>query len=677
MCHTSHRFGCGSSTTRRWLIVTLLTSLSPGPGASGAEAAASAYLVRGGRPVAVLVAPAEPSPPIRMAIDELQYHLHRASGATLRVVDEAEAGALPASTPRVAIGCRQLAAQAGVDLSALPVDTFCIAIRGNLVVFAGHDSATRSPADSGGWNAATLWAVDHYLDTELGVRWLWPGELGTFVPQQRDIAMPKAEFRGRPPLELRQLSPRLAERTLNGSTLLLSDEEYGRMVDEARTWLRRFRLGNRSSLKFGHAFTTWWDQYGATHPEYFAVPPHASGDRQPYPAPRGVKLREASEAVDAAIVAEWQAAGSPDVWNVSPNDGVGFDTSEASRALDDPADQDVDLIWGTASANLTARHVKFWNRLIGKMRPINPKITLTSYAYSAYRSPPMHGLKLDGATVLEIVPTYWAQDDWLGWQEAGAKLVLRPNWWHSGGPAPVIPLHREGEFFKFALDHGMVGFNYDGMHGFWAARGAQYYLTARLSVHPTMTVEQVIDEYCEPFGQSAPAIKEYLAYWEEITERAKYSVAAGGEVPQPTEGRYGQLLKQHGLSTHPLSGSWTVIPLLYTDEVLERGYAILDRASQVAEGGDGYAGQRVQFLRSGLDHLRLTRDVLDLGYLKERSRDQQSRYEQLAQELQAMRHKLTLEHVVWGEVANVYEARRGFAPTMPTIAGSIESLEGK
>src|SRR3569623_953925 len=170
------------------------------------------------------------------------------------------------------------------------------------------------------------------------------------------------------------------------------------------------------------------------------------------------------------------------------------------------------------------------------MRLINPEITLTCYAYSAYRSPPINGLKLEPGIVLESVPSYWAEAEWLGWREAGARLVLRPNWWHSGAVAPVLPLHREGNFFKFTQQHGLIGFNYDSLHGYWGTRGAHYYLTARLSVHPEMTVDDVLTEYCSAFGHAAPIIREYLDYWASLTEQVAYPVAAGGEVSQPTPG---------------------------------------------------------------------------------------------------------------------------------------------
>jgi hypothetical protein len=624
------------------------------------------FLVKDGRATAVIVAPAQPPPPVRMAIDELQYHLKRAAGVTLKVVDEKQAHSLPADTVRVLIGGNETARKYGVDASALPLDTYRVKSVGNSLIFAGHDSkVTTGDSATGEWNAATQWAVDHYLDTQLGVRWLWPGDVGTYVPHYTDIPLPDIDDTGKPALETRILATRLWERSLNGSPQILSEQEYRQVADEGYSWLRRFQMGNRSQLRFGHAFTKWWSKYGAMHPEYFAVPPPGSVYKQPWPSAKAVKLNVGNEAVDDAVIAEWKAAGAPDNWDVCPNDGVGFDTSDASRALDDPLNQDPELIWSTPKANLTARYVKFWNRLIVKMRKINPDVTLSAYAYSAYRNPPLHGLKLEPNIILEIVPTYWAQDDWLRWQQAGARLFLRPNWWHSGGVAPVIPLHRQGDYFKFALGHNMTGFNFDSLHGYWATKGPMYYVIARLSVHPEMSVDDVIGEYCSAFGKAAPEIKNYLNYWEQFSEKAAYSVNAGGEVPQPKPGLYTKILEENNLSTNALVGSWLIIPHLYTDEVLSKAYRILDNADADADHDDDYVKQRIRFLREGLNHLKLTREVLKLGYLKTRTVEQEKQYEKLAAQLQQLRHQLTLQHVIWGEVENVYEARRHAIPTMP------------
>jgi hypothetical protein len=204
-----------------------------------------------------------------------------------------------------------------------------------------------------------------------------------------------------------------------------------------------------------------------------------------------------------------------------------------------------------------------------------------------------------------------------------------------------------------------------------------YYVIARLSVHPEMSVDEIIDEYCSAFETAAPDIKNYLNYWEQLTEKAAYSVNAGGEVPQPKPGLYTKILTANNLSTNALFGSWLIIPRLYTDDVLNGAYKILDQADKSAANDDNYVKQRIQFLREGLNHLKLTRDVLKLGYIEKRTPEQEKQFVELTAQLQQMRKQLTPQNVIWGEVENVYEARRHI-PTMeykaPEKLGNQEGM---
>ena len=230
-------------------------------GCSGqAQTNGELYLVRDKQARSVIVAAAQPTPPVKLAIDELQYHLHRATGVTLKVVDEQSAAALPADTVRIVIDNGALAKKHGIDIAAAPLDTYRVVSRGNTLVFAGHDSlALRSGNYPGGaWNAATQWAVDYYLDKHWGVRWLWPGDAGTHVPLQSSIVLPAIDYTGRPEYETRLFDTRYFEPNSRYRPRFLSAAQDKAMFEEAYTWLRRFQMGNRSDNRYAHAFTKWW-----------------------------------------------------------------------------------------------------------------------------------------------------------------------------------------------------------------------------------------------------------------------------------------------------------------------------------------------------------------------------------------------------------------------------------
>lgn len=606
---------------------------------------AEPYIVKGNKPASVIVAPASPEKFVQNAIDELQYHLERASGTKLQVVSPQEAAQLPKETVRIVMSDK-----------AASKETYSVRSQGNTLTFSGD----------GGKSDALQWAVDHYLDTQLGVRWLWPGEVGTYVPQHSTIELKEFDYQGRPPLEgrtFRTTVMRADRRSLRGSPTFIADKEFAQIGKDAQDWLTRFQSGSRSAYGFGHSFTKWWDKYSKDHPEYFAMPPEGSNYEQPWPAPERVKLRLTPQ-VAQAIIAEWKAAGSPNNWNVSPNDSRGFDTSPEARALDDPPNQDPNIIWSSPEANLTTRYIKFWNGIIREMRKTNPNVTLSSYAYSNYYLPPAN-TKVEPGIVLGFVPSFFAQKEWKEWSDAGARLVLRPNWWHVGAMAPVIPLHDQGNFIKFAHENGMISFDSDSLMGYWGTQGPLYYTVARLVARPDLTVDQVIDEYTSAFGKAAPDIKEYLAYWEEYTNNASYPTAQtfleyGANAPE--DGIVKKLIEQKKVSAGYLRHGWQVLPYVYPDDILAKGYAILDRADKNAASDNNYVKQRIQFLRDGLDHLKLTRDVLALGFNEKRTSEEEKQYVKLAAQLQQMRRKISPSHVYWGEVGYQAETRR-LAPT--------------
>ena len=248
--------------------------------------------------------------------------------------------------------------------------------------------------------------------------------------------------------------------------------------------------------------------------------------------------------------------------------------------------------------------------------------------------------------VMGIVNTYNAYDTWAAWHEAGAKLLLRPNWWHMGAVAPHLPLHVAGSFFKYAQENSMIGFDFDQLLGYWAAQGPYYYLIARLSVRPEMTVDEVIDEYCKGFGPASSVIREYIDFWEDFTMKAAYPIPAGGAVSQDKNGLYEVTAREHNINIHPLAGSWFLLPWLYTEEVLEPAYTILARAKTVS-GNDTIVNERIQFLYDGLVHLEKTRDFIRMDYNPDYYEGEKLReLNSFANDLDAWRNVVDKRHVI-------------------------------
>jgi hypothetical protein len=617
------------------------------------------YAVQSGQAKSVIVIAASASLLIQNAATNLQYHIQRASGVNLQIVTDDQLDSIPAGFARFAVGPSKLTQALQIPSDDLEPEKFRLQTKGNTLAFIGHDvpvQLTRIKYATPN-SAATFWAVDYFLDRYLGVRWLWPGEVGTYVPANSTIALPEINITAQPKLEQRTLLTRF--QILRHDAKTVRDEpEHQLLEEQALAWLDHHQMGDRSNIDFQHSFGDWWDKYHEAHPEYFAMSP--DGKREPRnEVGKTAKLCVGNPAIDDAIIAEWKAAGAPDKWKISPNDGVGFCTDPLCRALDEPSNQDINAIW-MGQTNLTARYVKFWNRLQKKMRIINPKVRLEVLAYSAYRNAPPADVPVPDGLIIALVPAYWQYEVWNGWAARGASIILRPNWWHVGAVAPNLPLHRMGAFFQNGMMRGMFGFFFDILLGYWGTQGTEYYLIARLSERPDLSIDEILDEYCSAFGNAAPEIQKYLQYWENYTERCAFPTVAGGVVDQDHAGLFAEAVQKYNFSLNPRPGCWQTLPVLYSDEILSPAYAILDQAEKKVGTESTFTQQRIAFLRDGLDQLKLTRDVIQMAYpqllpASMTGAEAQKQHQELAEKLQEMRREMGPKNVLWPDISQYFE----------------------
>lgn len=609
-------------------------------GAAG-EPGTDFFLVRNGKEAGAIVCSAPENSLQRKAVEQFVGIVERSTGVRLPVVSEKEEAALPGNHVRVFVGDSPQAREAGVEKKDLPVETYRIVRRGNALFIAGSDEGRLGK--SGVVSRPTLWALNRLLEEGLGVRWLWPGDLGTYVPERKDFPIFVKDVTYQPGLMIRSLRMR----TSNDTHLASSDPKVdARLKQEALLWAENHQCGRRGDIRMNHAFTEWWEKYSKEHPDYFAeLPP---GYKQPHPKVERVKLRLSNPAVIEQIAREYEAAGKPEFWNICPNDSAAFDISEATRAWDIPLNQPIEDIF-SGKANLTARYVEFWNRLYERLVQINPDVKLAVYAYSSYRQPPPAERPLKAKAVIGIVNSFDNYDAWTGWADTGVSLVLRPNWWYLGEDAPYLPLEKTARYLKFAWKNGMLGMDMDSVRGYWGAQGINYYLGARLMTQPDLTVEEILDEYTSAFGGAAGKIREYLAYWQKVTDEYNYPVIRHDSTT--SQGRYGDLVREGKVPVSILGGSKPALVYLYGDDVLAPAYRLLDESDGMAGPPGSEARQRVEFLRRGLDSLVATRDQIRRGMevQKNPTAEGLAAFTKGAQELQRQRDAFALDHSTWGE----------------------------
>ena len=160
------------------------------------------------------------------------------------------------------VGDKRLASRLKVDLKSLDRDGFVIQSAGNKILIAGGD-ALDSEGDG------TLWGCYEFLERFGGVRFYFPGEMGTIVPVKRDWALPQITLYDRPDSIYR----RIYWPGIHGVKPVWHDPATDR---EWRKALSLHEKRMRQSTLFlpnchGLAHLGYVKRFAKSHPEYFAL----------------------------------------------------------------------------------------------------------------------------------------------------------------------------------------------------------------------------------------------------------------------------------------------------------------------------------------------------------------------------------------------------------------------
>lgn len=511
-------------------------------------------LVEDGRPRAVIVLPDSPSLAAKLGAQILQDHLKQISGATLPVKREGGvSGKAMAELAWVLVGEGRQAGQLGFSSASLGPGGMVLCARGNVLALFGTDE--RTPTDPDG----TCYAVVTFLEEKLGVRWLWPGELGKVVPRRTTITVGDFE---------QQFTPRLVQRRIRDShyndrletglkNLGFTAADYKcqriaaeRTASESDGWFGWQKLGGSFNVSGGHAFGHLWEKYGKEHSDWFAMQPNGSRDQSRNGARS--RLCKSNPALIAAIAREKieELSKNPKLAGVSlsPNDGGAntFCTCPKCEALDAPNGRKVRL-WDNAGptrrefehVSLTDRMVSFWNAIAEQVVRVHPNALFTVDAYSAYRSPPLLRTLHPNLVVRFVNISYTDEtlrqqglNDWNEWAKAATKIYFRPNLMLAGrrSGAPMLYPHKFAQDFRHLANRGMWGADFDSCMHNCSTQGLNYYVVARLHWNPDQNVGDLINDYCRAgFGPAAQSVRRYFDDLEAITNHVAANQEARSE----------------------------------------------------------------------------------------------------------------------------------------------------
>ncbi len=518
----------------------------------------AATLVEKGQPRAVIILPEKPSPLVESAARVLRDHIKEVSGAELPIRTEDRIMGPPTQEQMwVLVGEGKLTEKRGLTSKDLGPGGIVLVARGDVLALFGTDA--RTPSDPHG----TRYAVTTFLEDKLGVRYLWPGELGKVVPRRDTISIEDFQHRFTPKLGQRRIrSMGYHDRVQVGLDRLgFKKEDYDRSLAgaqrtqaESPDWFGWHRLGGTLNLSGGHAFSHLWAKYGKDHPDWFALQP--DGTRDQSRNPDRARLCIANPELIAAIAREKieELNRNPALLGVSvgPNDGgrPSFCTCPKCEALDSPKGRKV-LLWDFTKGSqrdfehvsLTDRMVSFWNAIAEQVAKVHPDKFLVVDAYSVYAAPPVER-KLHPNLVVRFAPLgYHDEDyrqeslrDWDGWSRAAKRIYFRPNLMLAGrrDGMPLLYVHKFGNDFRHLAKHGMMGTDFDSCCHNWATQGLNYYVVARLHWNPEQDVDALVDDYCRTgFGSAAKSVRRYFDGLEALLDEAAAKKAKVSTVFHP------------------------------------------------------------------------------------------------------------------------------------------------
>jgi hypothetical protein len=594
---------------------------------------AAVQVVVDGRATAVVVTADDASPVARYAAAELIEHVRMATGVELPRAVESDVPEGYAS--RLFLGATRAAREQGIVADQLPPEAFVMrSVGGDLIIVGAEDD--RDPLSPSNSQCGTLFGVYELLERCLGVRWLWPGPLGTYVPPTDTVTIEAVDQTVTPRLAFREIAwGRIRDAAIRQNvTLSQTEQRLGfspaglvRYGHDLQDLLRRHRMGGMDRKpSTGHHFTGWWERHGDTHPEWFMM--HEDGSRGPSKASgvQNVPMCVSNPDLHQFIVQRWDGQSVIRLGEVDWPDAC---RCPECRDWDGPQPDPVpDFLVsqtdsGAADSSLLQRHrghvlsgfyhpmctsdryARFWATVQRLAAQRNPQALVTTYIYYSYFPAPAKRIELGEHVFGEFVPwgnpqhtdffpvsdqaLKWLKQQWAGWQRTGMRMAYRPNYLHDGWVMPWVEVRQAAEFFQFAVEHGMEGSRFDSLTGQWAAQGPKLYVHLRLHAKPDLAVEQILDEYYGAFGPAADQVRAYFEYWEQYCRDHRQRI---NDLYIDVGHRWSRFQLQAHRAFPPSS--------------FEPAAEHLQRARQAAQDHPRpeYA-QRVEFLAAGLRHAQL------------------------------------------------------------------------
>ncbi|MBO5760511.1 MAG: DUF4838 domain-containing protein [Lentisphaeria bacterium] len=397
-----------------------------------------------------------------------------------------------------------------------------------------------------------IFAVDEFLMKNLHIYWIEPGDEGIVYQERKTLTLEEGKGNWKPSLNFANIRGGIRKVKSFPKNYKYPDylapfteffgtpdvASHNKKADEYTSWrTHRMRMANgRKYPGYGHSFTKWWDLYSKTNPEYFALNIYGRREPETYNDPKGkkvnwtardkqfVKICPSNPAVAERIISEWKKRRMPIRVNTSMNDmNWGYCRCENCMKLDgykvgDFPDRCLPVV--------TDRYVYLANKVVKEARKYKKDAQAAMYGYNEGLFPPRFQ-KVDPNVIIGLVPTKLdlptMEKLFADWRKMGGKMfALRPNF-HTVTAVYVLPTGFEKQMFDLfqtAYKNGCESTDYDSLTLQRLPNGIMDYILARSFMDPSLSFEQLEDEYCSAFGAAKEEMKNYFRHWrKEVFEK--------------------------------------------------------------------------------------------------------------------------------------------------------------
>ncbi|MBP5640108.1 MAG: DUF4838 domain-containing protein [Victivallales bacterium] len=557
-----------------------------------AFSASAADLFVNGKVTAEIVIPQKALSIEQEAAADLAEMLEKATGAKFEIVTAATQGMTPIRLGRAA----KVAPPAKMDHGV-------VVIGSNAIDIVGYDGNgefknLRTPA-------GTFFATCEFLERELGVRYLWPGEIGTYVEKKASLTIAPKQYDVIPHLPFCEW--RLSQADDSCWNDIANKKRY---YNETFRWLRRQRNSFSAGYGgYGHAFGNYYAKYFKTNPNIFQL--NFDGTRGPRGgAPIFSSMCVTNPEFWKIIIDNWN--GGP-ILNLNENDTAGqcvcpeclkWDLSKDEGRVEraKKAFEARNRYWYKELGSLSNRYAHFLLETQKLADKKNPNHTIIGLIYANYYEPPT--VKLNKRILMRYCPPLmfpWsdrtvkmAKDTWQGWYDAGVSLMFRPNCTLDGHNFPLLYYPEFADLSDFMSQRGIAACDLDSLTGSFSTNALTLYVIAsKMAKGPRAELKNLEDDYFKAFGLAEPALRKFIAIMRKATLNGQDILERERDEANIVGSSY-------------YTNFFTVGVKFYTPDVLDEGEAALKEAeAAVAADKGSMAARRVEFLRLGYDDMKM------------------------------------------------------------------------